>query len=78
MERLRAVMIAAADVLKGSAIPAMAIVFAMPDGTLTAGIVGDVTERQALATLLDAGPEVLRLTVIRFATGEGNTTVVPR
>lgn len=61
----------------GLEIPALAIVFAMPDGTIAASIAGDSKNLQAMAKIMDSGPEVLRVSVERALQGKGHTKVVP-
>jgi hypothetical protein len=48
----------------------------MPDGTVTAALVGDVTNIRAFTKLLDFGPEVLRHTVERCLAGKVPTRIV--
>jgi hypothetical protein len=75
LERLQAATVAAWKALAGT-VAGVALVFVMPDGTVTASLVGAAENSRALAALLTAGPETLRLTVARFLTGAGGKTTI--
>ena len=77
LERLEAATLAAWKALAGT-VAGVALVFVMPDGTVTASLAGDIESRRAFASLLVNGPETLRLTVARLLTGAGGkTTIIP-
>jgi hypothetical protein len=76
LERLSAATLAAWRSLEG-AVSAVALVFVMPDGTVTASLAGDVEEHRAFSELLKHGPDVLRITIGRFIAGGGQTRIVP-
>lgn len=59
-------------------IPAAAMVFVLPDGSITAALAGDVGSTRAFNDLMRVGPEVLRQTILRFLEGHGRTIVVSR
>lgn len=61
--------------LVDTGIGAVACVFVMPDGTVTAALAGAGDNISALASLMATGPEVLRLTVERMKAGKGETKV---
>jgi hypothetical protein len=76
-ERMRTATRAVLGSLEGTGIAAVAVVFAMPDGTVTATIAGDADNLPAIASIMDSGPEVLRMTVARMLQGKGETRIVP-
>lgn len=55
---------------------AVAFVFVMPDGTVSAAFAGNPENPGALASLLASGAEVLRLTLLRASQGKGETKIV--
>jgi hypothetical protein len=57
---------------------AVALVFATPDGTVSAALAGSADHLPAIAAIMASGPDVLRETVKRMLAGKGNTRIVPR
>ena len=72
MENLGAVATAVLQHLAGL-VNGVAIVVAMPDGTVTAALAGNLCP--AFEGLLETAPEVLRHTIERFLAGKGETKV---